>query len=555
MLKKLFCIEKKYRKFAILNTFMDWMNIIIFIQIANIILLTINNQKVSKLFYIMLIFTFIFQLSYYTIWGKNYINIWSNKSKLYLKKMYFKSVLQDYNHYNVVDIIQGDMINLERLDNIYEIIFPAFFRIIFGLIFILLFSILFKSINFLVYILYFFVMGGSIMLFMKSINTVNRVHMNTFLNIGKRFLNDLNGINTLIMYGQDKVFFDDFKKDSENFRQKTMDLLYAQLQTLFILNFYVFLFSILGVIYNIIQIKLGNISNTQGIILSMILINLLLFTREIGFYMHVVKSAIKPITIAYSKIKFKNDDKINFNEKINTIKIENVDFSYDSQNTLLKNINFEFKTGNVYKIVGENGKGKSTITKLISGVISPDSGKILLNNKDINELNYYEKLKKIGTLGTLSYLFNTTIRENLQINDEIDIYESMKKYDLLDFVNNLELKLDTLVGENGKMLSPGQKQQISLLRLIMSRKDIYIFDEITSSIDKNNSEKINKAVNKLKKESIVIIITHNLKEIDDDENIIFIDNNTIQCNKHKELLKNNKNYFNLYNAKIGENND
>ncbi|MFM1575966.1 ABC transporter transmembrane domain-containing protein, partial [Helcococcus ovis] len=278
MLKKLFCIEKKYRKFAILNTFMDWMNIIIFIKIANIILLTINNQKVSKLFYIMLIFTFIFQLSYYTIWGKNYINIWSNKSKLYLKKMYFKSVLQDYNHYNVVDIIQGDMINLERLDNIYEIIFPAFFRIIFGLIFILLFSILFKSINFLVYILYFFVMGGSIMLFMKSINTVNRVHMNTFLNIGKRFLNDLNGINTLIMYGQDKVFFDDFKKDSENFRQKTMDLLYAQLQTLFILNFYVFLFSIFGVIYNIIQIKLGNISNIQGIILSMILINLLLFT-------------------------------------------------------------------------------------------------------------------------------------------------------------------------------------------------------------------------------------------------------------------------------------
>jgi len=207
------------------------------------------------------------------------------------------------------------------------------------------------------------------------------------------------------------------------------------------------------------------------------------------------------------------------------ITFENVRFSYDNR-YILNGFNATFKKGLNY-IVGDNGTGKSTILKLICSLYPVENGSIKVDGQDIVEIKRDSLIRNISMIFSDPYLFDGTICENLRIgnldatNDEIISVAKLVK--IHDFIESTPKKYATQVGEDGLMLSSGEKQKIALARAVLKNSPIILLDEVTKSIDKDSREAINKVIDELKMDKTVIIVTHNSKEIDINSNIIYLE--------------------------------
>lgn len=555
MLKKLLGIEKKYMFLTIFNTFMEWFDIVIFMQIANIILNLYFEKDVKSIYYIILFGTILLKIAYKVLFEKKIINIWHNKAILKLKEEYFKSIIDTLQNYNLIEIIQNDLRHMKRLTELYNVVFPAFIKSILGILLLLFVSIFYRSYIFIILIMFFITLGLTLSLFGKSISRVNLKYMSAFLSLGDRFLNDLNGINTLIMYNQDDYYYERFKNDSENFRIKTMELLSKQLQSLFILNSFIYLFMIIATIINILQIKNSSITVVQAILLLLVFIKNILNSMEVGFSMHIVKSAITSLDSVFDKIDDYNSivDNDYIVENVDKIKFSNVDFGYVENKNIIQSFNFEFEKGNIYKIIGKNGIGKSTITNLIMNKIKPINGEIFINETNINDIKLDNIRNLIGFVNSSSYLFSGSIRDNLSIKEDIDIEYELKKYNLLDFVYDLEKGLDTNIGENGKLISPGQRQQIIFFRELLADKNVIILDEFLSSVDIENSKKIYEILEKIKTNKIIILITHDLENLEQNDKVLFVQDKRVDYYTSLEQLMKNDEYIKLVSMKEGKN--
>ena len=205
------------------------------------------------------------------------------------------------------------------------------------------------------------------------------------------------------------------------------------------------------------------------------------------------------------KTKKKSHSKIIRNEStINSIEVKNVSFKYPgSEKLILRNINFKIKNNSSIGIVGKTGCGKSTLIKLLAGLLSPSEGKILVNNKDIN-INLKNWYNNLSYIPQDIYLNDDTIRRNIAIGehdleiDETKLKISIKLSGLERFVNNLDLGLETFVGTDGIKLSGGQVQRIGIARAIYLQPNVFILDEATNSLDEKTESEILEDFNKLK---------------------------------------------------------
>jgi ATP-binding cassette subfamily B protein/subfamily B ATP-binding cassette protein MsbA len=204
------------------------------------------------------------------------------------------------------------------------------------------------------------------------------------------------------------------------------------------------------------------------------------------------------------------------------VSLDDVWFSYDNR-YILKGLNATFKNGLNY-IVGDNGTGKSTILKLICSLYPTDKGQIKIDGQDISEVKREELIKNISMIFSDPYLFDGTIYENIRIGKlkatEEDIIRVAKQVKIHEFIVKTPDKYETEVGEDGIMLSSGEKQKIALARAVLKNSPIILLDEVTKSIDKDSRIAINDVVNNLKDEKTIIIVTHNSNEIQDNSNII-----------------------------------
>jgi len=207
------------------------------------------------------------------------------------------------------------------------------------------------------------------------------------------------------------------------------------------------------------------------------------------------------------------------------ITFENVRFSYDNR-YILNGFNATFKKGLNY-IVGDNGTGKSTILKLICSLYPVENGSIKVDGQDIVEIKRDSLIRNISMIFSDPYLFDGTICENLRIGNldatDDEIIRVAKLVKIHDFIESTPKKYATQVGEDGLMLSSGEKQKIALARAVLKNSPIILLDEVTKSIDKDSREAINKVIDELKMDKTVIIVTHNSREIDINSNIIYLE--------------------------------
>lgn len=197
---------------------------------------------------------------------------------------------------------------------------------------------------------------------------------------------------------------------------------------------------------------------------------------------------------------------------IDSIEIEHLSYHYPGQEALLKNVSLTARQGERIAIVGKSGCGKTTLLKLLVGLLNADEGRILYSGMDINQIKISELHKRIGFILQNSRLYNLSIKENLLLvkpeATKEDMEEACRKACILDFIRELSDGFDTVIGENGSKLSGGQRQRIALARAFLMDADVYIFDEATSAIDQYSERLINDAIANMNKDKIIIIVAH-----------------------------------------------
>lgn len=206
------------------------------------------------------------------------------------------------------------------------------------------------------------------------------------------------------------------------------------------------------------------------------------------------------------------------------IQFKKVYFSY-SNNSFLSNLNIDFEPNKITALVGSNGTGKTTIINLILLAYSPNKGEILLDGNNINSIEKKEYLNQITVLNQDTFLFNLSIRQNLNlINKDRLLQQKVCKFVGIDkFIKKLPKGYDTIIGENSSNLSGGQKRLLSLARSLLKPSKVIILDEATSSIDTDITKNIINILKKLKKNHTVILITHKKEIIKIADKVITID--------------------------------
>lgn len=253
----------------------------------------------------------------------------------------------------------------------------------------------------------------------------------------------------------------------------------------------------------------------------------------------------------YKKEKF---GKINIKNLKGNIKFKNTKFGYDN-NEVLKEVSFEVKANETIGIVGKSGVGKTTIFNLISKLYSVPDNMIYLDGVDINELDEKTIRENISTITQNPYIFNMSIKDNLKlVNPKLTNKEMIKKCKLClldEYVNSLDNKYDTLVGENGVILSGGLKQRLAIARALIKNSKIILLDEATSSLDNETQDYIHNSIKKIKKDYTILIIAHRLSTVIDCDKILVIDDGkVVGFDTHDNLVKNNKIYRNLYKKEL-----
>ncbi|WP_423186975.1 ABCB family ABC transporter ATP-binding protein/permease [Alishewanella sp. d11] len=276
----------------------------------------------------------------------------------------------------------------------------------------------------------------------------------------------------------------------------------------------------LGFVYREIRRALTDLENMLG-----------LLTRQPRI---VDKPEAKTLTIKHGEIRFTN-----------------VNFHYQTDRPILKNLSFTVASGSKVAIVGPSGAGKSTIAKLLYRFYELNAGHILLDGHNITELTLDALRRAIAIVPQDTVLFNTTIRENIAYAKPdataAEIDQAIQLAHLSDFINSLPLKDQTQVGERGLKVSGGEKQRIAIARAILKGAPILIFDEATSSLDTLAEQAILQAMRDVAKQHTSLVIAHRLSTITDADLILVLtEGQLVEQGTHQQLMRLNGLYANMW---------
>lgn len=282
--------------------------------------------------------------------------------------------------------------------------------------------------------------------------------------------------------------------------------------------------------------------------------NIMTNTKDLMGYSRQIREWSISITRINNILNYSSKQQLTFglneNDYINgLVEFKNVNFTYKSKNRgNLENISFTAEPNKITALVGHSGSGKTTIINLILRKYKIDSGKILIDDEDI--YNYSDKVYSTNVVGVKQspFIFNMSIRKNLSLIDSnVDNQiEACKRVGIHDYIMSLPKGYNTILTENASNFSGGQKQLLAIARTLLSKAEILIFDEVTSSLDPLLVEKIKSIFENLKLDHTIIIITHKKDVMKIADKIIVLNKGKIVgVGSHDELMKNNEYYIDL----------
>lgn len=238
------------------------------------------------------------------------------------------------------------------------------------------------------------------------------------------------------------------------------------------------------------------------------------------------------------------------------IAFQGVSFSYSSGPQILHDLNFEIPARKTTAFVGSTGSGKSTLIKLLLRFYEPQTGKVLMDGRSLEEYELKSLRKNIGLVSQDVFLFHGSVRENLLYGKpdatEEELVDAASRAEAMEFIEKLPEGMDTVIGERGQKLSGGQRQRLSLARAILKDPPILILDEATSAVDNETEAAIQRSLAKISKDRTVIAIAHRLSTIVNADTIYVLENGSIQQQgRHQDLMDSPGVYKNLWNVQTG----
>jgi len=369
------------------------------------------------------------------------------------------------------------------------------------------------------------------------------------------------GISILKSYGIEYKTISEFEDLANTSKEKNIDLFKAQAL------FFPLMILLIG-LSNILVIYIGGLryisgSITLGVIAEFIIyVNMLTWpVAVVGWVTSIIQQAEASQKRINEFLEHEPEIKNNCKEPSyisGNIEFKNVSFTYeDTEITAANNISFKIEKGKTLAILGNTGSGKSTIISLIARLYDVNSGEILINDTNIENLNLDNLRQNIGFVPQEAFLFSDTIKNNIKFGNkdasDAKIEEAAKNayihHNIIDFNNGY----DTFVGERGVTLSGGQKQRISIARAIIKDPEILIFDDCLSAVDTETEEIILNNLYRLSKNKTSIIVSHRISSVKNADSIIVLENGKIlQQGTHNELVNIKGYYQELYEQQLLE---
>lgn len=449
----------------------------------------------------------------------------SAKARTTLRSLIYEKLLRlgmDYQKSTKTsEIVQISIEGVEQLEIYFGKYLPQFFYSLLAPLTLFIFISFLSWKVALVFILCVPLIPMSIIALMKVAKRILKEYWNNYANLGGTFLENLQGLTTLKVYGQDEIKHVEMNEEAERFRRITMKVLSMQLNSISLMDLIAFGGSAFGTIVALYEFQNGALSVGELIIIILLSSEFFIPMRLLGSYFHIAMNGMAASDrifklldteeeIIQSPQPFAPKDSL-------VIEVKDVNFSYDSERQVLQNISFDLSAGGVTAIVGESGSGKSTMASLILGQNRPQAGSILLNGVDLSRLSRQELYEHVSLVSAHSHIFKGSIRENLLMAkpgaSKEEIQHALKIARLDQFIQSLPNGLDTEVSEGGNSLSGGQKQRLALARVILADREAIVFDEATSNIDVESEEAIWDAIYDLAKSKTILVISHRLATV------------------------------------------
>ena len=408
--------------------------------------------------------------------------------------------------------------------------------------------------------------GIIVFTFKNSIEKVNRETMESNAKLTSYLVQSLNGIETIKAFNAER----EVNLETE---KRFIKLIKNVFRNGYINNFQGSLKSLVKGTFAITilwigttQVLSGKISFGELITFNALLVYFLDPIENIINLQPTVQTAVVAAERLSEILDLELEKSIDENKKISpetlkgAIEFKNLNFRYGTRGLILKNINLTINQGERIALVGESGSGKTTLAKLLMNFYQCEQGELTINGYNIKDINVESLRDKIAYISQETFLFNGTIIENLSLGNPYltyeEIIEACKKAQIHDFINELPLRYNTLVEENGANFSGGQKQRLSIARAILRKPEILIMDEATSNLDSITEKAIEKTIHEFSKDITTIIIAHRLSTIMRCDTIYILEKGEIvESGSNKELIDLKGKYYKLWKEQLPDDYD
>lgn len=385
-----------------------------------------------------------------------------------------------------------------------------------------------------------------VIVFNQWYEKLNRAQMEDNAQLTSYLVESLNGIQTVKAYNAER-------KANRETEKKFIKLLKSIFHLSWVSNIQSSLKVFVELVGGVVILWVGGVSVIHG---EMTMGTLITFNSLLAYFLEPVKNLInlqpqiQTAVVAADRLgeildleaeKTENEyKKLSPERFIGDIEMKHVNFRYGTRKLILEDINLKIEKGQKVAFVGASGSGKTTLSKLLLHLYSAESGEILIDGNNIEDIQMEKLREKIAYIPQETFLFSGSILENLSLGLDNaamdDIIEASKMAQAHEFINSLPLRYETRLEENGTNLSGGQRQRLAIARAMLKKPDILILDEATSNLDAITERALDKTIHEYAKDMTTIFIAHRLSTIKNCDKIFVMEQGKIvECGTHEEL--------------------